>query len=97
MLLQSFVLQEKDMVLLHQTRFSKLEQISHFKFIHNPPCIYSPRAYYNKHGWMEGLNSISNLEKDILDLHTSHLEDMKTYRIDVPSTPSLVEYLDWMI
>ena len=85
------------MMLLHQKRFDKLEQISHYKFVDNPSCIYSPRASYSKHGWREGLDSISNLEGDIIDLHTSHLNNMKTYRIDVPSTPSFIEYLDWMI
>ena len=96
MLLQSFVLREKDMVLLHQTRLDKLEQISHYKFIHNRPYIYSPRSYYNKHGWMEVLDSIPNPYKDTLDLNTSHIKDMNTYKNDVPSAPSLVEYPGWM-
>ena len=95
MILQSFVLQERHMVLLQQTRFDKLEQISHYKFIHNPR-IYSPRATYSKPGWMKALDPISNLEKDILELHTSHLKYMKTYKNGVPSTPSLVGYPGWM-
>ena len=85
------------MVILHQTRFDKLEKISHYKFVHNPPFIYSPRESYSKNGWIEGMDSISNPEKDYLNLHTSHIKDTKTYRIVVSFAPSLVEYLDWMI
>ena len=83
------------MVLLHQTRFDKLEQISHYKSSHNPPYIYSPREYCSKHGWMEGLDSTSNREMDILDSQTSHLKDMKPYRTDVPFSLSSTEYPDW--
>ena len=38
------------------------------------------------------MGAISNPEKDILDLQTSHLKNIKTYRIDVLFAPSLVEY-----
>ena len=80
------------MVLLHQTRFDKLEKISHYRFIHNPSSIYSPIESYSKHGLTERLASISILEKDTLVLHTSHLKDLKTYKTDITSTPSLVGY-----
>ena len=45
---------------------------------------------------MEGMASISNQEKDTLDLHTSHIKDMKTYKNDVPFAPSLAGYPSWM-
>ena len=97
MLVQSFVLRERDMVLLSKTLFDKLEQISHYKSFDNPPYIYSPKASCSKHGWMEGPDSTSNQEMDILDLHTSHLTDMKAYRIDVPNVLSSAKYPDWKI
>ena len=45
---------------------------------------------------MEGLDSISNLEKATLDLHTSYPKDMKTYKTDVPFAPYSVGYPGWM-
>lgn len=85
------------MVLLHQTIFDKLDQIIHYKSFHNPPYICSPRASYSKHGWMEGMDSTSNREMDIPYLKTSHLKDMKPYRIYVPFSLSSIEYSDWKI
>ena len=82
------------MVLLQQTRLDKLAEISHYKFVHNPPCNDSPIASYIKNGQIEVLASISNLEKDTLDLHTPHLKGMKTYKIDVPFEISSIGYQD---
>ena len=79
------------MVLLNQTLFDKLEQISHYKSFHNPPYICSPKESCSKHGWAEGLDSTSNPEMDILHLHTPHLRDIKPYKIDVPFSLSLAK------
>ena len=85
------------MVLLLQTISDQSKQIGHYKSFHNPSYICSPRASYNKHGWMEGLDSTSNREMDIIYLHTSHLRDMKPYGSCVPFTLSSTEYPNWKI
>ena len=64
---------------------------------HNPPYICSSRAFYNKHGWIEGLDSTSHQDMDILYLHTSHIRDMNPYIIYVPFALSSIEYPNWKI
>ena len=85
------------MVLLLQIVSDKSEKISHYKSFHNPLYICSPRASYNKHGWIEGLDSTSNQEMGIIYLHTTHLIDMNPYRIYVLFSLSSTEYPDWKI
>ena len=80
------------MVLLHQTVFDKLEKIRHYKSSHNPPYFYSPRASCSQHGWTQVLDSTSNRERDIINLHTSHLKDIYPYRIEVPFSLSSTKY-----